>query len=1226
MAKQEAKHQKISKNIEFEFLPDTPLRADQEQEVHFGHIGIAENLKKVILKCPTPFTIGLFAKWGTGKTTIINILGKKLRETKIAHVVFDVWKHEGDALRRTLLKEITNQLREKGYLPKDFELNERLDCKISREFQGRFLFNKMGIFFLIAIVVVMIVIGYMFFKISPKVLFTYLSIVIGGSTTATFLIWILQHALTTETITSATDRFQDPHEFETEFGKIIKKVSSKKMVMIIDNLDRCSHAKAVELLSTIKTFLAKDKDPENKCIFIIACDDIAIKKHLKSAYTMDPVDVDEFLRKFFNTSQRIPDFIDTELQTYTESLLKETKIPQFGSPDVVSVITTAFRENPRQIKQFINTLITHFLLAEGRENSVPPLIIKKGTVTAHVAFLSKFLVIHQQFPEVHKIIIDNHLSSDEIKEFDFEKLVNDDKIIKKFRDFQEATSWINTDDIRPFQYLRQSDEERKIPVINQLKIALLDNKDDVVKEQISKLDASQIESFEKIVSSLINETKTNRIYLGNIISSCLIGLKHNRKTFKSSFYNKIAGLLKDDKFLGADLYEFEPSLIFYEVLVQCNERNKKGIIDEYIKLLDRQKTPKNAEKFIDEDYAIKLLKEFIKHRDWLSDSQKEKIRHSIVKSYYSHKFLSLFTDDSEVQKDFISGEAISNFVTTFSDEDIDNKQIINNVKTLISLKQIITTKVVLEILVKFRDLLNSENSESYRDQKEDLINCIEDIFDSFYKEIGETTDYDSIDSFANAYIQGINALGNFTEKRIFIYTCYRLLDILKDPRKTQVDNLIVDFFKSADDESIKFIFDKLNKNSKQNLIQKYESTFQNRVLEQQPIFNLLYPLAPKDIRSHWFTELISVNTQRAVEKLEELRYEPDDKVTVINALLEKAPISHVEEKENLYSVVNNMECAKDTNLKKIFASQIKELLKNTDQDQQKCGYSALEKAAYLSEPIRRDITRGVIEWLHSLTSNNVSQLWSIRSVLLNIRILPLTPQRDFIDFIFEKLIKSKNNITLGFEILSHAHIKNKIKRKEYSIYFDDILLQAKTEPNKKFREDMFKGLLIVLPKTKEEKIETDKVLSNARFALEEAERNGWSNGNRDEFRKEVRILIVQMTQKYGIDKKRFKNTRELLDRAIATDNSFSDFYHMKGLSYFWAKEYKEAVKWYEKAVELNPKYVCTWGDMITCLFRDEKFNDATEKIKLAIKAKVDENNLRSDLSKFKVNIDTIWPK
>ncbi|MCK4576334.1 hypothetical protein KAU34_07995, partial [candidate division WOR-3 bacterium] len=129
------------KNIKF--LSDQPLTADKEQEIRFGHQGIAQSLQKIIFNSPTPFTIGLFGKWGTGKTTILNLLQSKLEKiSKISVVKFDIWKHETDSLRATFLKEIVNQLKKQKCLKGDFELSEKLDATITRTFEGRFKLNK----------------------------------------------------------------------------------------------------------------------------------------------------------------------------------------------------------------------------------------------------------------------------------------------------------------------------------------------------------------------------------------------------------------------------------------------------------------------------------------------------------------------------------------------------------------------------------------------------------------------------------------------------------------------------------------------------------------------------------------------------------------------------------------------------------------------------------------------------------------------------------------------------------------------------------------------------------------------------------------------------------------------------------------------------------------------------------------------------------------------------
>ncbi|MBE9501314.1 MAG: hypothetical protein IMY87_02665, partial [Chloroflexi bacterium] len=307
---------KLSQTQEIKFLSDQPLGADREQEMRFGHPSIVKTLKKVVLTCPTPFTIGLFGKWGTGKTTILDALKNKFHATEIAVVRIDAWKHEGDALRRTFLQDTINQLQEKEdekqYLSTSVKLSENLRVPISRTFRSGIKPNWSLLWALLLILATLLAGGFLIHALSPNNFGTYLSTVIGGGLIVGILLWLLQQSVTTETITTTTDRFQDPHEFEMEFKKIINQVAAKKLLIVIDNLDRVSCEKAIELLSTIKTFLE-----QKKCVFLIACDADAIKKHLESLYAPDSdnlegtstLDGDEFLRKFFNSCLIIPEFI-----------------------------------------------------------------------------------------------------------------------------------------------------------------------------------------------------------------------------------------------------------------------------------------------------------------------------------------------------------------------------------------------------------------------------------------------------------------------------------------------------------------------------------------------------------------------------------------------------------------------------------------------------------------------------------------------------------------------------------------------------------------------------------------------------------------------------------------------------------------------------------------------------------------------------------------------------
>jgi len=109
------------------FLPDQPLLADKIRDMRFGHPGIADNLR----------AIGLFGKWGSGKTTIINLLRDKLKADKVAFVKFDIWKHEKDSLRRVFLKELVKQCKSSGHLPNDFKLSQNFKNSIEKTINNR---------------------------------------------------------------------------------------------------------------------------------------------------------------------------------------------------------------------------------------------------------------------------------------------------------------------------------------------------------------------------------------------------------------------------------------------------------------------------------------------------------------------------------------------------------------------------------------------------------------------------------------------------------------------------------------------------------------------------------------------------------------------------------------------------------------------------------------------------------------------------------------------------------------------------------------------------------------------------------------------------------------------------------------------------------------------------------------------------------------------------------
>ena len=92
------------------FIRDDEI--DLEENDLLGTKKIAEALEKIILNVETPFSIGLYGGWGTGKSSIINTLKKKFKEnSNVKFFVYDAWKYSKDSFRRTFLLNLSSFLR-----------------------------------------------------------------------------------------------------------------------------------------------------------------------------------------------------------------------------------------------------------------------------------------------------------------------------------------------------------------------------------------------------------------------------------------------------------------------------------------------------------------------------------------------------------------------------------------------------------------------------------------------------------------------------------------------------------------------------------------------------------------------------------------------------------------------------------------------------------------------------------------------------------------------------------------------------------------------------------------------------------------------------------------------------------------------------------------------------------------------------------------------------------
>lgn len=333
----------------------------------------AEALAKSIECVPEnkSFTIGLYGDWGTGKSSIIKTLEKRYQtsgDKKYKFVTYDAWKYANDSFRRMFLFELQEQLEvQRTKRMERFYDNINEDVEVKQSINWSWL--PFAAFILIGIFVIAPILG---FWDTDKSL--GIAILVSIST---MLIQLKRNSQNDLKVTCQKSRLFAPEQFEECFDEIvetslkesnltrllkwIKKDNSPKydkLIIVVDNLDRCSAQQAQETLTTVKSFLGK----HSNVVFIIPLAVNSLKHHLvKSSCGEDNEnEANEYLRKFFNVSVWIKPFQNDEMFDFTQRLNNEYHLHL--SKTSVSNISREYATNPRRIIQLLNNLIVEFSL------------------------------------------------------------------------------------------------------------------------------------------------------------------------------------------------------------------------------------------------------------------------------------------------------------------------------------------------------------------------------------------------------------------------------------------------------------------------------------------------------------------------------------------------------------------------------------------------------------------------------------------------------------------------------------------------------------------------------------------------------------------------------------------------------------------------------------------------------------------------------------------------
>jgi len=384
------------------FFPDKPSKHD-----YLDFKPYAESLASLIARreTQTPLTIGVFGAWGSGKTTLMGMIQDLLEEDaqlkNFVCVRFDAWKYyKEDALWRAMLLRVLDTLRQRLTDDSKSDLKDtiqHLEQSLYRDVEWE---EKGGLTIDWPQLITAGAGGALklSFSFVPG-LSTLVKAVeaaqegIGGGKLAEDVSDVAK-AFQRDLIVHHQSQLRHIEQFQDQFAKLVKKhFAGQRLVIFVDDLDRCLPEKAVEVLEAIKLFL-----DVKGCVFVLGIDHEVIARGLEAKYKdiatngQSPEFSRHYIEKLIQLPFTLPPIEGNAMSSYIKSL----KVA-WPHPECAQIFAEGLSPNPRQIKRTINVFMLLWSLAEKRLNL--------ETVTA--LRLAKVVILQTAYPTVF-----DHLKSD----------------------------------------------------------------------------------------------------------------------------------------------------------------------------------------------------------------------------------------------------------------------------------------------------------------------------------------------------------------------------------------------------------------------------------------------------------------------------------------------------------------------------------------------------------------------------------------------------------------------------------------------------------------------------------------------------------------------------------------------------------------------------------------------------------------------------------------------